>query len=51
MKTFVGHEKNFVHDTVFDREPMKFVQNWSDMVMIACTGDESGRSILQSLKL
>lgn len=38
MESFEGEEKDFEPDAVSDREPVKLLEDWGDVVIRAGTG-------------
>ncbi len=37
MNTFVSHDQNFKHNTIFHRQPMEIEENWGDVMAKRCS--------------
>ena len=42
MESFVHNGQNFISDTVDDGEPVQFVQDWGNVVVLPSLGSEAG---------
>ena len=49
MEGFVGEEKDFEVDALFDGEPMKVLENRGDMVSGGGAGEKAGGGVLDVL--